>query len=134
MGGLARLYPLTAAAALIGFLHLAGIPPAFGFWGELYLTLSVINYPGYSDALSLGLLTIILITAFTVTAAYSFITMRRIFFGKPRSEISAREEVDGFKSTVALLAVLGVALFLVAGPMVTDLAASSLAMVEAFLS
>ncbi|BAA80412.1 NuoM homolog [Aeropyrum pernix K1] len=134
MGGLARLYPLTAAAALIGFLHLAGIPPAFGFWGELYLTLSVLNYPGYSDAVSLGLLAIILIVAFTVTAAYSFITMRRIFFGRPRADMDAREEVDGFKSTVVLLAVLGVALFLLAGPMVTDLAASSLAMVEAFLS
>lgn len=134
MGGLARLYPLTAGLALIGFLHLAGIPPAFGFWGELYLTISILDSPGYSGALGLAVIGLLLIAAFTVTAAYSFIAMRRIFFSQPRSDVEGSEEVDGFKASIAVLAVLGILLFISAGPMIGGLVVSSEAMLQAFLS
>ncbi|MCE4603612.1 MAG: complex I subunit 5 family protein [Aeropyrum sp.] len=134
MGGLAKIYPLMAATAVIGFLHLAGIPPAFGFWGELYLTISVLESPGYSGSLSLALLSMLLIASFTVTAAYSFITTRRIFFAKPRSDIDGGEVVDDFKMSVTLLAVLGIFMFLTAGLAISGVVESSQAMFLAYLS
>ncbi len=120
MGGLARAYPAVAAASIIGFLHLAGIPPAFGFWGELLIVLGLVANPGFENSLQLLLLTLILILAVGVTAAYSFITARRIFFGKPRGKldhVNAGGEVDEFKSTVVTLAIIGILLFLLAGPL-----------------
>jgi NADH-quinone oxidoreductase subunit M len=132
MGGLARLYPATAAAALIGFLHLSGIPPSFGFWGELMIVLGAAVSPGVSSPAKLASVALALIAAFTVTAAYSFITMRRIFFGPPRRS-EPREEIDEFKATVVTLAILGLALFLVAGPFFSAAQASVEAMLAAYL-
>ena len=132
MGGLARLYPAIAASALIGFLHLAGIPPSFGFWGELMIVLGVAVNPGVSEAWRLIAVSLALIVAFLVTAAYSFITMRRIFFGPPKAS-GGGEVVDEFKATVVTVAILGIMMFVVAGPLFSAAQASVEAMVSAYL-
>ncbi len=78
MGGLARLLPLTAAAALIGFLHLMGVPPTIGIWSK-YLILR-----GFAAANVHGLfvaVAIAVIVGTTLTAVYSLVGFRRIFLG-----------------------------------------------------
>jgi len=134
MGGLAKSYPAIAAASLIGFLHLAGIPPAFGFWGELFIVIGILDGIEASrglSAASLALVAVGLIAAFTVTAAYSFVAMRRIFFGPPR--IQAGEEMDEFKSTVVVLSMVGILLFILAGALVGPLRPSVEALMVASL-
>lgn len=112
MGGLARKYPLIAAAALLGFLHLVGMPPALGLWSELLVTLGVVKAIPPVSADNVILVTTALLLAYGVSAGYAFITMKRVFYGKPREDIP--ESVpDGFKQSVVLLAVLGVVFFLV---------------------
>jgi len=117
MGGLARRYPLVTALAMIGFLHLAGIPPSFGLWGELLVLLGFVEYWGYSRGVIIPAAAVIL--AFGVTAGYSFIAARRIFFGPPRHGGSA-EESDAFKASILVVALAGLALFVLAGPLLGE--------------
>jgi NADH-quinone oxidoreductase subunit N len=41
--GLAKRMPITAFTFAVSFLALAGVPPLNGFWGKLFLFLSVVN-------------------------------------------------------------------------------------------
>ena len=123
MGGLARKYPLMAAAALLGFMHLVGIPPALGMWSEVLIVYGVFDaFEAGSQAVLWGI-TLILILAFMITAAYSFIMMRKIFFGQPR--IEGQEYIDDFKATILLVGVLGVFFFVIIGPLSEPLRVAS---------
>ncbi len=128
MGGLARAYPAIAAASLLGFMHLAGIPPSFGFWGELLIVLGLVDSLGFSPPARLAALALILIVAFTVTAAYSFITMRRVFFGRPK--YGSDRGLDEFKAAVVLVALLGLFFFAAAGPLFGAAQASATALAQ----
>jgi NADH-quinone oxidoreductase subunit M len=114
MGGLARAYPTIAAVSLIGFMHLVGMPPSLGMWSEILILLGIIR--GYNPGTPLTLITIALlvIVAFMVTATYSFIAMRRIFFGPLRQgkAFEGGEVMDEFKVTILIIAVSGVIAFL----------------------
>lgn len=124
MGGLARSYPLVAALALFGFMNLSGLPPALGFWSELFIVLGVVQ--GYAmDSLAyLVGMTALLMLALGVTAAYSFVTMRRIFYGQPRGELrGAKEVIDPFKLSMVAIAVLGFVLFIMIQPLASGVAA-----------
>ncbi len=112
MGGLARVYPLTAAAALLGFMHLVGMPPTMGLWSELLITIGLVKAVPLVSVDRVILIATTLIVAYGVSAAYAFITMRRIFYGKPKLE-GVKEELDGFKQTVIVLSVVGVIFFLI---------------------
>ncbi len=131
MGGLARLYPRTAALSLFGFMHLVGMPPSFGFWAELLVILGLARV----YALTLDgavLLATALILALGVSAAYSFVVMRKIFFGRPRVEGAA--EPGQLVAPILAIAVAGFTLFLAAPMLVEPLSYSSfLAAVEASL-
>ena len=131
MGGLARAYPLTAAAALLGFMHLVGMPPTIGMWSEILITIGVVNaYPAGSPG-QVYLLAAALIVAFGLSAAYAFITMRKIFYGQlgevPRKlGVKPGYEVkDAFKMVVLIMAILGVFYFVTVGPMMTPLQEAS---------
>ncbi len=122
MGGLARRYPYTAALALYGFMHLAGMPPTSGLWSEWMILVGAYKVYSYSYT-ALVLLAAALIVALGVSGAYSFITMRRIFYGQPRSEKAkeAAEDKDSLVwSTLALL-VVGFIVFLAASPIINYL-------------
>ncbi len=131
MGGLARAYPLMAAAALLGFMHLVGMPPTVGMWSELLITIGVVKYFPASQPGGVLLLALLLIIAFGVSAAYAFITMRRIFFGQLREELSRMgivpgyEKMDEFKAVVILLGILGVFFFIVVNMLMDPLQTSS---------
>jgi NADH-quinone oxidoreductase subunit M len=122
MGGLARRYPYTAAMALFGFMHLAGMPPTSGLWSEWMILVG--TYKVYSQTYtSLLTLAAALITALGISGAYSFITMRRVFYGQPRSKRAeeAAEEKDSLVwSTMALL-IVGFIVFLTAAPIINAL-------------
>lgn len=121
MGGLARRYPLVAALALFGFMNLAGLPPSVGMWSEIFIVLGIVNtylMRSFADMFGLSLL---LIVALTVTASYAFITMRRIFYGQPRSKVEGREVVDGFKLSMLAVAVFGFIFFLAIDPLTSGL-------------
>ncbi len=121
MGGLARRYPLVAALALFGFMNLAGLPPSVGMWSEIFIVLGVVkSFLFESEAAMFGL-SLLLILALTVTASYSFITMRRVFYGQPRSEIKSYERVDGFKLSMLAIAIFSVVFFLAIDPLTTGL-------------
>jgi NADH-quinone oxidoreductase subunit M len=124
MGGLAVKYPAMAAAALIGFLHLVGIPPAVGMWGEVLIVVGYSEALGLYGAQPLAIVAVTVIAAFTVTAAYSFIAMRRIFFGPPRLEPEP-ERLDAFKASVILIGLAGVFLFIAITPLSEGLRVSS---------
>ncbi|MEN2999598.1 MAG: NADH-quinone oxidoreductase subunit M [Acidilobaceae archaeon] len=117
MGGLARAYPVMAALSLLGFMHLAGIPPSVGLWGELLILLGVVEAFRPLTPLSLVLVTLVIVLSFIMTAVYSFVAMRKIFFGQLRLE--AREEMDVFKGSVLLTGALGILFFLIAGALVS---------------
>ena len=73
--------PLTASAAMLGFMTIIGMPPLNGFQAEWMLF-----YGSFAHALSLGwslklVITIIALAATPITAGYALWTMKRVFFG-----------------------------------------------------
>ncbi len=114
MGGLARVYPTIAALALLGFMHLVGMPPSLGMWSEILIILGLVESYNPGTASTLLAIAIAVIAAFMVTASYSFIAMRRIFFGQPRQarSIKVEEVMDEFKIAILIIAVSGVVAFL----------------------
>jgi NADH-quinone oxidoreductase subunit M len=123
MGGLARRYPLVAALALFGFMNLSGLPPALGFWSELFVVLGAVQAYAMQGLGYMVGMTALLMLALGVTAAYSFVTMRRIFYGQPRSDLgSLREAVDPFKLSMVAIAIAGFAMFILVNPMASGVA------------
>lgn len=88
MGGLATRMPITATAALLGFLTIMGIPPTAGFISEF-----LIFAGSFNEALTLqsmlrvgiGFLAVV---STALTAGYSMWTVKRIFFGQLPSDLS----------------------------------------------
>jgi NADH-quinone oxidoreductase subunit M len=87
MGGLASKMPITAVAALIGFLSIMGIPPTVGFFSEF-----LIFAGAFKEAFSTSSMLKIIISSLSVistalTAGYSLWAMKRIFFGRLPTEL-----------------------------------------------
>ena len=117
MGGLAEKMPYTASLALLGFMHITGIPPTAGIWSEYMILRGAVErslslgpgwYIGVAAALLVGV---------GLSTAYAFLTMRRIFYGPLRVE-GAREARAGLWGPLLLLAALGVASFVIASPLI----------------
>ncbi len=128
MGGLARAYPLTAAAALLGFMHLVGMPPTLGMWSELLITIGVVKAYPVAGSADLALLALLLVIAFGISAGYAFITMRKIFYGPLKEHLGLKpgqEVLDDFKTTVILVGVLGVFFFIVVNLLASPLRPST---------
>ncbi len=124
MGGMAKLYPLTAAAALFGFMNLVGMPPSPGLWSEWLIILGTTKV--YSSSYGqLLLISVAFLLALSVSAAYSFVTMRRIFYGQPRSKIEKREVKSSLLISILLVVVVGLIVFFAAGPVIGDLKAAT---------
>jgi NADH-quinone oxidoreductase subunit M len=117
MGGLAEKMPYTASLALLGFMHITGIPPTAGIWSEYMILRGAVErslslgpgwYIGVAAALLVGV---------GLSTAYAFLTMRRIFYGPLRVE-GAREAQARLWGPLLLLAALGVASFVIASPLI----------------
>jgi NADH-quinone oxidoreductase subunit M len=89
MGGLAARMPLTATAALIGFITITGLPPTSGFISEF-----LIFAGSFHEAFQLGstlrvILSFLAVLSTILTAGYSLWAVRRIFFGHLPAELDA---------------------------------------------
>jgi NADH-quinone oxidoreductase subunit M len=88
MGGLASKMPITATAALIGFLTIMGIPPTTGFISEFLIFAGAFKEAfTLNSMLRIGL-SILGVTSTAITAGYSLWAVKRIFFGKLPEELS----------------------------------------------
>jgi len=106
MGGLASTMPYTAASSLIGFLTISGLPPTIGIVSKflILMGLSSILFAGSTlPATIIAVIIIAAITGFGLTIAYSFITMKKIFFGPAKKDIKSGE--PHIKATIALIVV-----------------------------
>ncbi|MCS7103184.1 MAG: NADH-quinone oxidoreductase subunit M [Candidatus Korarchaeum sp.] len=111
MGGLASKMPLTAALALIGFMHITGVPPSLGLWSEILIVAGVADF-----SMRIGhfvSVVALLLVGIGLSTAYSFITMRRIFFGKESEAAEhAREAGYDLLGPMIVVAAMGLVLFL----------------------
>lgn len=122
MGGLAAKMPYTAALALLGFMHITGIPPTSGIWSEYLIVRGAVEktlsqgvgwYIGTVFALLLGI---------GLSTAYAFLTMRKVFYGGLREELSSAKEAGKiYWAPLAVLATLGILAFMFASPIIDPL-------------
>jgi NADH-quinone oxidoreductase subunit M len=122
LGGLASRMPLTALAALIGFLGIMGTPPLNGFQSEWMLFSGV-----FSQAVSKGssldlIVAIVGILATVLTAVYGLWTVRRVFFGPlPDHLAEVRDPPLTVVVPLLVLAVLTVAIGIYPSPVLDAL-------------
>ncbi len=124
MGGLASKMPITASLALIGFMHITGVPPSLGLWSEVLILTGVANFAVKIN--QFVSVTIFLLIGIGLSTAYSFITMRRIFFGKTtESTEHATEAGWTLLIPMIVIAAAGMIFFLVpqflVNPMISSL-------------
>lgn len=114
MGGLATKMPYTAALALLGFMHITGIPPTAGLWSEYLIVRGAVDKALGAGHLMFAATGILLIIAVGLSTAYAFLTMRRIFYGSlPEHLKDAREGRKLLIWPTAILAALGILAFFI---------------------
>ena len=109
--GLAKEQPGAAAVMAVFMLSLAGIPPAAGFFGKLYLFLGAVN-AGYTVLAVLGLL------ASVVGVYYYLNIIVTMYFRQPAHDFS-QVEGGGAKWAAVLCAVATLVFGLVRVPQIT---------------
>lgn len=92
LGGLARKMPVTATAALIGFLTILGVPPTSGFISEFLIFLGLVHSAMHPIVVQRIILAIGAIASTALTAGYGLWTMKRVFFGSLPSEMTEVHE------------------------------------------
>jgi NADH-quinone oxidoreductase subunit M len=113
MGGIASKMPLTASLALIGFMHITGIPPSLGLWSEVLIISGAAGSVLSKSALAFMGLLIALLIGIGLSTAYAFLTMKRIFFGQlSEAAEHAKEAGWGLLAPMAVVAAVGVLLFI----------------------
>ncbi|MFQ5710838.1 MAG: NuoM family protein [Candidatus Geothermarchaeales archaeon] len=114
MGGLAAKMPLTASLALIGFMHITGVPPSLGLWSEILILFGAVGKASAMGSASFTAMIVVLVVAIGLSTAYAFVTMKRVFFG----ELSERLKEEGREAgwiligSITVIAAVGVFLFL----------------------
>jgi len=122
MGGLSSKLPYTGGLALIGFMHITGIPPTLGLWSEYLIVRGAIEYsmklsPSYFIPSFIGL-----VVAIGLSTAYAFLTMKRVFYGRlPEGLKDAVKAKRSLLLPMGLLAVAGILSFILVGPMLDPL-------------
>ena len=111
LGGLARKMPITATAALIGFLTIVGVPPTSGFISEFLIFFGSINSAMHPLTLQKLIVAIGAVVSTALTAGYTLWTMKRIFFGRLPPEMTEVVEAP-FTMTVPLIILAAVAILL----------------------
>ncbi|RLG40074.1 MAG: NADH-quinone oxidoreductase subunit M, partial [Thermoproteota archaeon] len=113
MGGLAPKMPITASLALIGFMHITGIPPSLGLWSEVLIVMGISSTTTGRSTLYFVALLAVLLIGIGLSTAYAFLTMKRIFFGQPSEAAEkAKEAGMGLLGPMIVMAAVGIALFI----------------------
>jgi NADH-quinone oxidoreductase subunit M len=124
MGGLASKMPITAALALLGFMQITGIPPSLGLWSEVLIVFGAVSKAYAFGAVAFALLVVGLLVAIGLSTAYSFITIKRIFFGHLSPEVHQEGSLEGGRSLlfpILIIAIIGVLLFFFASIFINPL-------------
>lgn len=111
MGGLASKMPITAIAALIGFLTIMGIPPTTGFISEFLIFAGSFKEAFTLNSMLRVALSFLGVISTAITAGYSLWAVKRIFFGKLPDELSNVTEAS-WLVTGPLLVLAAVSLIL----------------------
>ncbi|MEM0123012.1 MAG: complex I subunit 5 family protein [Conexivisphaerales archaeon] len=115
MGGLAKSMPYTSTFAMLGFMDISGLPPTFGFFSKLFILIAV-----GSELVKLGTVGIIVLVfvliGFGITPAYSFLAMKRIFFGS--GSIKGKEGSMYMLVPMAIIAFVGIITFMFPGAII----------------
>jgi len=88
MGGLASKMPITATAALLGFLTIMGIPPTTGFISEFLIFAGSFNQGFATDSMLRISISALAVISTALTAGYSLWAVKRIFFGPLPAELN----------------------------------------------
>lgn len=92
MGGLAVKMPITATAALVGFLTIMGIPPTTGFVSEFLIFAGSFNQAFQMSSMLRIALSFLAVVSTALTAGYSLWAVRRIFFGPLPADLASVKE------------------------------------------
>jgi len=111
LGGLASRMPVTATAALIGFLTILGVPPTSGFISEFLIFFGSVKSGMEPMFLQRLLIAIGAVASTAITAGYTLWTMKRVFFGRLPAEMAEVEEPP-LSMTVPLLVLASTAVIL----------------------
>jgi len=111
LGGLASRMPVTATAALIGFLTILGVPPTSGFISEFLIFFGSVKSAMEPMFLQRLIISIGAVTSTAITAGYTLWTMKRVFFGRLPAEMAGVEEPP-LTMTVPLLVLAATAIIL----------------------
>ncbi len=111
LGGLSRRLPITAIAAMVGFLAIIGVPPMNGFQSEWMLF-----YGSFAGALKTGstaklFITAAALVATALTAGYTLVMMKRVFYGETPEHLQHVKEA-GLTVTIPLLALAFITILL----------------------
>jgi len=113
LGGLAGKMPITATAATIGLLSLAGTPPFCGFVSEFS-----IFYGGLTAGGLYTILTAFFLVSMVITAAYCLLFIWRVFLGPTPSNLKdVKESSPIMWIPVVVLAVMTVLLGVMPNPL-----------------
>ena len=92
MGGLASRMPITATAALLGFLTIMGIPPTTGFISEFLVFAGSFREAFTLNSMFRIAISFMAVVSTALTAGYSLWTVKRVFFGQLPSQLESVHE------------------------------------------
>ncbi|MET1101888.1 MAG: complex I subunit 5 family protein [Pyrodictiaceae archaeon] len=118
MGGLAGKLPYAAALALLGFLHITGIPPTMGLWSEYLIARGLAEWSaGHGTGVFVTAL-VLFMTAVAISTVYSFVGFKRIFLSEPGEAYKhvSMTEPSVMIASLAFLGILGVFFFVFPTP------------------
>ena len=111
LGGLASKMPITAAAAIVGFFGIMGIPPLNGFHSE-WMILSGTFTEVFHSGSTIRLLTATgSIVAAILTTCYGLWTIQKIFFGPTPEHLEHVKEAP-LTVTIPMLALISLTILL----------------------
>jgi len=91
LGGLAQRMPVTAILFTVGVFSLAGVPTLAGFISEFMIFLGGFEQVGATEKMAI---VVIAVLCAALTTAYGLWTLRRVFFGPLKPELSEVKEAS----------------------------------------
>jgi len=111
LGGLASNMPITAAAAVVGFFGLMGIPPLNGFHSEWMIISGMFTAGINSGSMPRLIIAAASVIAMILTTCYGVWTIRKVFFG-PRPEYLEHVKEAPLTITLPLVALIAITISL----------------------
>jgi NADH-quinone oxidoreductase subunit N len=120
LSGLARSRPLMALAMLIFMFSMAGVPPAAGFFGKLYVFIAAVNAELYALAV-IGVLT-------SVVSAYYYLRIVKVMYFDEPAEAFERHAAPETQAIMAATALFTAFFILWPSPLVVSAGAAAVAL------